>query len=176
MKKWKSIPEFAKEMGFSPQYIRKLVESGKIEKTATKPNGKRFLIDPVLAKKQMKNNVSYVGRHAKPQEEQTGPTPAETIAVVEKAGLQMVSLSKAQTRRANYEAALKKLELEEKTGELVSAEKVDLDFFNIARLVRDAILNIPSRIGAELASITDVHLVNERLTTELNAALEELAR
>jgi uncharacterized protein YxjI len=77
--------------------------------------------------------------------------------------------------KANYDAALKKLEYEQKNGDLLEKSSVERDAFETARRVRDSILNIPDRIGAELASSTDIFQVKEKLTKSLIQALEELA-
>jgi hypothetical protein len=63
----------------------------------------------------------------------------------------------------------------EAEGLVIPAEEVETQTFNFARLVRDAILAIPDRIGAELASSTDVHQTTPKLTVELLQALEELS-
>ena len=105
-----------------------------------------------------------------------GPEPrVEEIVNVEEATSEGMSLADAQKLQAQYKAALLKLEYDEKSGALTSMAKVKIDFFNIARTTRDAILNIPAKISAELASITDAHIVSEKLTSELIEALEELS-
>ena len=70
---------------------------------------------------------------------------------------------------------MKKLEYEEKSGDLLKKDAVKKSAFETGRKVRDAILNIPDRVGAELASITDVFIVKEKLSKELIQALEELS-
>ena len=64
---------------------------------------------------------------------------------------------------------------DEAEGRVIPAEEVETQTFNFARLVRDAILAIPDRIGPELASCTDVHTTTQKLTRELLEALEELS-
>lgn len=186
---WRSIPEFAKEVGFTPEYIRKLVRSGKIAENATKPKGKRFLINPDLAKECLKNNISYVGKHKSVEQNKTKQKPkvkqkpkqnkvsdAQKKQTISDAGLGgVVSLAEAQKLKENYIAALKKIELEERRGDLLQKTDVEKEAFEIARGVRDAILNIPDRISAELASMTDTHKINDKLITEITQALEELS-
>jgi len=86
-----------------------------------------------------------------------------------------MTLADAQKLQAQYKAALMKLEYEEKSSKLIPVEKVESDWFNIARVTRDAVLNISDRISSEIATISDVHLVNKRMTEELNKALEALS-
>jgi len=73
-------------------------------------------------------------------------------------------------------AALKKIELKEKQGEYLLKSDVEKDAFDMARIIRDAVLNIPDRISAELASIKDIHVISEKLTSELTTCLEELTQ
>jgi hypothetical protein len=44
----------------------------------------------------------------------------------------------------------------------------------VARLVRDAMLNIPDRVAAELAAETNQFKVHQRLTHEIRRALEDM--
>ena len=89
-------------------------------------------------------------------------------------GVDVPKLSKSRAIREDYEARLAKLEYEEKSGKLVDAEKVKRDAFDLARRVRDHILNIPDRISAELVGITDQPTMHNVLLRELNTALQEL--
>ncbi len=81
----------------------------------------------------------------------------------------------ARTARAHYLARLAKLEYEQKSAKLIDAEKVKQDAFELARRIRDHILNIPDRISAELVGITDQPTMHSVLTRELNSALQELS-
>ena len=73
-----------------------------------------------------------------------------------------------------HEAAMRKLRLEEKQGQLVKIEDVERAAFNLARQVRDGILNIPDRIDSMLAMESDSRKINTVLTKELRQALEVL--
>ena len=172
MTEWLSVPEFAKQVKKTPQYINRSVRNGKISEAALKPKGKRFLINPKRAIADMERNVSYINK--KSGVEQSGKE-TEKKQTIKDAGLDIVPLAEAQKLQANYIAALKKIELEERQGYLLKKEDVEKDFFNVGRRVRDALLNIPDRISAELASITDTHVINDLLTVEISQALEELS-
>jgi len=74
----------------------------------------------------------------------------------------------AKARRENIRA-------DQEEGALVEIKQVEADFFEHARRTRDAILNVPDRIGGELAGCTDQHVVTMKLTEELIQALTELA-
>ena len=61
-------------------------------------------------------------------------------------------------------------------GELVPIEEVKTEVFNVARVVRNNLLNIPDRVSALLASMSDTEKIHETLTEEIRTALEELTQ
>lgn len=81
-------------------------------------------------------------------------------------------IAEHQAKREYYKAELTKLEYEERIKKLVLAEDVDAEWFRLARVVRDALMNIPSRLAGVLASESDERKVNQLLEKELREALE----
>lgn len=79
-----------------------------------------------------------------------------------------------QARKEHYRAELARLELEERIGKLVDKEKVEAEAFRVGRLVRDSMLNIPSRLAGILAAETDQRRVHDLLEKEIRQALEAL--
>ena len=75
----------------------------------------------------------------------------------------------------SYMADLKKLELQEKQGEMIHIDIIAREAFECARRTRDAILAIEDRVADILAAETDRTKVKEILNTEHRNALEELA-
>ncbi len=63
----------------------------------------------------------------------------------------------------------------QKRGELVSAAAAERAAFDCARTVKEALLNLPDRLAAELAGESDPRRVHERLEQEVRSALESLA-
>ena len=170
--------EYAEHRGVSPPRITTLKKQGALAGCFKKISGKK-LIDRDKADAKLKGGLDQKfnrpGSRPGGKESKNRLIPEDAEEKTTKAGTGQLSLADAQRIQAQYKAALMKLEYEEKSGELVKVSKVEADFFNIARMVRDSILNIPDRISAELASTTDTHVVSEKLTTELVAALEELS-
>lgn len=180
---WLTAPQYAERIGRTRQYITKLVRTGKISKKSLKKGSKKILINPDLADSDLVDNLSHVNKKKSKAETQNGNKrkqktvpPAEIEAKTKTAGTKGMSLADAQKLQAQYKAALLKLEYEEKSGKLVQVEDVEKDAFDMARIVRDAILNIPDRISAELASEKDPHIVSQKLTEELTSALEDLSK
>ncbi|VVC39095.1 Ankyrin repeat-containing domain,Ankyrin repeat [Cinara cedri] len=58
-------------------------------------------------------------------------------------------------------------------GELVPIEEVKTEAFNAARVVRNNLLNIPDRVSALLASMSDAEKIHELLSQEITTALED---
>jgi hypothetical protein len=80
----------------------------------------------------------------------------------------------SQARREMFRANLTELEYLEQVGKLVPAEEVDREWFELARLVRDTMLNIPARIADQLAHETDQRKVQDLLEAEIYQALESI--
>lgn len=86
------------------------------------------------------------------------------------------SLIEARTVKEHYSARLAKLEYERAIGKLVEASEVKVAAFNRARIVRDALMNIPGRVSPILAAEAEPHKIHEILIKEIRIALEELSR
>jgi len=159
------IPAYSKLKGFTPEYCLRLIAKGKISKKALKPHGKRWLVNPEQADFDLENNLSQVNRKKTKQEK-----------VVKKVGFENLTLSEAQTKKEQYLASLRKLEFEEKSGLLIPADEVEREYFDIARTIRDGLLNISSRIGPVLAVESDPLKIVEILDKEIRQTLEVLSR
>jgi hypothetical protein len=81
----------------------------------------------------------------------------------------------ARAAREAYNAKLAELNFRERAKQLVDAGTVRARAFENARAVRDAVLGLPNKIGAELAAETDPVKVQNLLILELTRVLEELA-
>lgn len=90
-------------------------------------------------------------------------------------GVKDPAFAKSQAQKEYFRAELARLDFEERIGKLVEKEKVDEIAFSVARLVRDAMLNIPSRIAGILAAESDQWKVHDLLEEEIHQALEALA-
>ncbi len=81
----------------------------------------------------------------------------------------------SQARREMFRANLTELEYLEQVGKLIPADEVDREWFELARLVRDTMLNIPARIADQLAHETDQRKVQDILEAEIYQALESIS-
>lgn len=80
----------------------------------------------------------------------------------------------SQARREMFKANLTELEYLEQVGKLIPADEVDREWGELARLVRDTMLNIPARIADQLAHETDQRKVQDMLEAEIYQALESI--
>jgi len=172
--KYMNQKEYGKHRGISQQRVSQLIRDGYL-KGALKKFGNRNLIDPEKADRFLDERLNQARQKKKNQtenislEKQKGTIQAAAMDPKQ-------SLAESQRLKALYDAALRKIDLDERKGKLMPVAEVEKQAFEAGRRVRDAILNIPARIGAEITSMTDVHLVTEKLTSELTTALEELSK
>jgi hypothetical protein len=190
-----SVRKFALEIGVSHTAVWKALKTGRlIESIHRDAAGKFKGIDSELGPEEWTANCTKpVSRKVAEQNKEPEPRPspvyaapaqvtvpepdaeleAEPAAIENPAGLP--SYSESRALRENYQAKISKLVFEEKMGQLVSAEDVKTRAFEISRLVRDTVLNLPSRISAELAAETNPDLIYSTLTRELTQALDGLS-
>lgn len=83
--------------------------------------------------------------------------------------------SEHQAKREFYRAELTRLEFEERIGRLIPVDTVEAEWFRLTRLVKDAVMNVPSRLAGVLASINDERKIHDILEAELRQTLESLA-
>jgi len=175
--------EYSAHRGISQPRVSKMIRDGKLKGCIKKISGRK-LIDRDLADAALEQNLDRYRNKSKSADKQPDerpnrkkkPTKEDRQRTIEAAELDPEqSLAESQRQKALYDAAIRKLDLDERSGEIIKKEDVEKQYFEIARRVRDSILNVPSRISAEISSMTDVHLVSEKMITELTSALEELS-
>lgn len=155
-----SLRAYARHRGVALQAVQKAIQTGRI-RTVKDASGKDK-IDPDISDREWGETTDASKQRSGPEGSGSASSASQTYA-------------KARAMREAYLAQVAKLTYEEKIGKLVDADTVRTQTFETARVVRDAILNIPNRIAHELASETDPLNVQTLLTTELTKALEELA-
>jgi hypothetical protein len=85
------------------------------------------------------------------------------------------AFAEIQRRREHFRAEIARLDFEERIQKLTETDKVETEAFRVGRLVRDAVLNVPSRLAGILAAESDQRKVHDLLEAELRRALEALA-
>ena len=161
-----SLRAYARHRGVSLRAVQKALASGRISaredgrldadvadadwirNTAPRPQHCQL-------SQQRRRHSPQIGHHHTevPRREPSDPPKLES-------GLEY---SKARAVREGYQARLTKLDYEERSGKLVSADEVQVAAFNRFRQFRDGMLNIPDRLAAVLAAEGDPGRVHELL-------------
>jgi hypothetical protein len=147
---------YARHRGMAYSTVQKAIASGRISTTA------KGLIDSDVADEEWRRNTKTRATAATEKEDDPDVFGA-------------AQYNKARAVREHYQARLAKLEFEQKVGSLVSRDEVKIAAFNTLRQFRDAMLNIPDRLGALLAAETDSARCYEILATEIRKALNDFA-
>ena len=84
-------------------------------------------------------------------------------------------LNESRARREHYQAELSKLQVAQQRRELVPADEVKKDAFQIGRSVREALSNLADRLSHQLAGETDPAVIHKLLSDEHRDALLALA-
>ena len=188
-----SLREYGRQRGVSGEAVRKAIKAGRLVLSVSRDAKGWPLIDPVIADQEWGANTSIATSAQQHQYEQAVEAPVKRKAaparepaaepapapMVEDAGMQRTNnpaatYNQARAVKEAYLARLTKLDLDQRSGLLVSVDSVKNEAFKIARQVRDSMLNIPDRIAPELAGETDTFKIHLRLTEEIRKALEAI--
>lgn len=174
-----SRSEFAAAQGWSPSYVTKLGKQGRL---ILDEDGRRIDVSATLAllrrtedpgKDAVKQHHAagraekHVGthtRHDAPGEDVTGPAAADPKYWENKA------------RREGALAELAELELAKRRGELVDRARVESAAFAIGRMLRDAVLGLPTQLAPALVSMTDAFEVETKLRAALRQVFEDTVK
>lgn len=164
--------EFAKMKGVSATAVKKAIDSGRLVNCLIKdPKYKKPRIDPVIAAQEWEKNTDHNKRHTG-NDLRAQPERAEPFAKSpENPGGQVAPTAKQILD--NYKARLAKLDYEERTGILVNAEAVKIEWFKMVTESKTKLLALPSKAKSNLPHLTaaDVAMLDELV----REALEDLA-
>ena len=157
------ITEFAELIGVSRQAVLEAIKRGRLPKSASRV-GKVWQVDPELGRVEYRANVDMGKRRNVKSDEPESGSESE-----------YPDFNESRAKREFHMAALAEMDVKEREGNLVNADQVRESAFKLARQTRDAMLNIPDRVSADLAAETDAFKVHARLTKEIREALSALA-
>lgn len=170
-----SLRAYAKQRGVSAEAVSKAVSSGRLRESVAIVDGQPKIRDPELADREWEANTRQ-------RVDQPPATPArlkrESVErdVTDDVPDYFESRARREAAAARREAAqadLAELEVDERRGELVSAEDARADVIDMFTVVRTRILGVPTRVAQRLPHVAaEVVPVIEALLRE---ALEELA-
>ena len=166
------VTQYAQHRGVQLRAVQFALERGRIHRNA------EGLIDSDLADREWEENTNAAqarpGR--KPRKD-----PAESLmrggnVAGQEPTVGLTSFNSARTIKEIYDAKLKKLEHDERAGKLLPKRDVEVTAFNRARILRDAILNVPARLAARLAAEPDQIACHNILEQDLRAVLDEFSK
>jgi hypothetical protein len=166
--------------GTSHVAVLNAINDGRLSAPAVRKDGKYWVIDPALADGQWASRTDLtergsmgIGTSRAPVAAAAKPKPAQLPGeALPKGG---PSLADGKRVKALYDAKLAELEFKERVGELGSIEKMKREAFTLGKAVREGVLGIIPRLGADLAAMTDRFEIERRLEDELTTALRALA-
>ena len=152
-----SIRAYAQHRGVSHTAVAKAIKAGRIPQ---EPDGS---VDPAKADAAWDRNTIARG-DADSGDARSGVPNLQTSRAIREA----------------YAARLAKLDFEERTGKLISADQVKVETFNLARRLRDRIQQIPRKLAPQIVAAVvaqpDQRVVEDLLMEAIREALEELSR
>ena len=154
--------EYARHRGVSKVAVGKAIRAGRISLV----NGK---IDQVVADIQWAAN-SRARAGSGGSEQLTLQAPALPIEVDKPDDYVTM-----RNRREAAEAELAELRLAEEKSQLIRVDAVKAAVSNVFSATRDALLQIPARLGSQLAAVSDAAAAQTMLHSEIHQALQLLA-
>jgi hypothetical protein len=180
-----SARQYAQRIGVSGSYVSRLVREGKLPVDA---DGR---IDPDEADRVLaatREPARRANRSPPPPPPKVGqPAALRPASPLPRLGSGLADLTtsggsdlptlllKARTKTEVEKGKLLELKAKVEACKFVDADEVKVAAFNKARIVRDALLNIASRLAPLVAAETDERACFDLIDREVRQALEELA-
>ena len=154
-----NMAEFAREMKTSPTSISRLIKNGVLA-PASKKNKKmkRYEIDLELGKELFNSHSSQ---------------RLQVVTDDVKGTAQSINLSRS--KKIHFDALTAELNYRERLGELVETKQVEKEAFEIAKIVRDKLLQIADRLAPVVTGQKKESYVFKKIEKEINRVLKLLS-
>ena len=179
-----NVTDLANRLGVTKGRVSQLHLKGAFGDTFTRLNNRRYIIDIEAAVENVKkysdpvnrghkNKIARLNQRTDDGRQRTDDREqrAEKAKTIELAGM---SFSAARTLKEQYNAEMKKLDYEERSGKLLRDEDVQKGAFEMYRKTRDSLLNIIDRISAQLAAEKKEANIRIILENEIRNALTHI--
>lgn len=170
-----SVRAYARHRGVAENAVRKAIKAGRITPDS---NGK---IDVAKADAAWEANTDHTKRHDPAGFKDIDPEEAmnsvkQTLIENGRAAHGMNSFTQARTAHEIAKAHLARQRLQEKKGQLINKDMVKAQVFRLGRQFRDAWVNWPSRVSAQIAAElqVDEHVLHMTLERYVREHLDEL--
>lgn len=170
--------DFALSRGWSPSYVTKLKDQGRLVMNAdgtlvdveatvarlaeSSDPGKKYVADR-HAEARVQRDVGQHIKHDAPEAREESASSDQTFW-------------KAKAKRETALAELAELELAKELGHLVEADAVHRALAEASRMLRDMILAVPSRVAGQVISSANAGEAERTIRAELRSALDQFAR
>jgi len=193
------IRAYARRRGVNHSAVQKAIRAGRLQRAISRDEKGRVHIDAAIADEEWVQNTDRALQRGAQQTD--GPELAELPSPLSGPADSSVdrhdapprsprfthlpgdgapqaggapSYSQSRAVREAYNAKTARVRYELLVGSVVRAEEVRDQAFGVFRTVRDALLNVPHRVAAEIAATTSPHVVIQILNREFTAALAGL--
>ncbi len=169
-----TFSEFAALKGCAKGTVTAATKS-RIAAAVVEKDGKRWL-DRDLALELWNRNTKATHNAkvsvADPVEVELPASPRELREAIDRLPDDAIpELNESRARREHYQAELAKLQVAQQRKELVPADEVKKQAFQIGRSVREALSNLADRLSHQLAGETDPAVIHQLLSDEHRDAL-----
>ena len=178
-----SQTEYGEHRGISQQRVHTMIKQGKLA-GCLKKIGKYKKIDRDLADAALERNLDQVRnkptrKYGKEKKVKAAKTPDEQKKILTDAGVEMRSLSEAQTVNENFKAYIKELEYKVKVKELIPAAEAERIMTHIVMTARGRILGIKAKLAPLLKEFvedpTNFGLLLETIEETTREILQDMA-
>ena len=151
--------EFAKEVGADPTSIGHLIKNGVLAPAAKKnKKTRRYEIDLELGKELFNSHSS----------QRLQVVTEDVIGTA-----QSINLSKS--KKIHFDALTAELDYRERLGELVETKQVEKEAFEMAKIVRDKLIQIADRLAPVVTGQKKESYVFKKIENEINRVLKLLS-
>lgn len=175
---WITLSEYGRIRGVTREAVRQAIIAGRLKNSVKQNEKGKWVVDPGAANIEWELATSH--KHRPKHLGDTRPADYKPIVIpgmgkaADSDDPMQVTLAEAQRRAEVAKAEIQEIKLAQLKGELVPVAEVEAEAFKAARTVRDNMLNIPDRVAAEFAGITQSQVIHARLMDEIRKALEGL--
>ncbi len=175
-----TFSEFAAFKGCSKAAVSAAIRTGRIADAVVEKDGKRWINKELAYELWRKNTLT--AKNTRGQQDEVPAPPVRVPVQADnprdlKAAINALpddaipELNESRARREHYQAELAKLQVAQQRKELVPADEVKKQAFQIGRSVREALSNLADRLSHQLAGETDPAVIHQLLSDEHRDAL-----
>lgn len=167
--------EFARRKGVPRQSVNQWVKAGKLADCMV---GKKIIAEKALAVIDSRIDQIAQKKIEKRWKNNLEPTEQEVKEISAEAGIDFdMSLAEAQRVKTVYDASLKKIEYDTRSGDMMERSAVKKDTQGCAALIKSQLVAIPDRLAAVIAAeigVSESSEVKKLIKAEINKALDSL--